>query len=105
MRVNTLFRRVRFAQDSGDYPIPVADAAEKLPELRAPMLRPDLADHSGEIRYEPKRDASFCCDAHEELLDRLRAFGGASAVGENVAAAFERRIRELDAQCPKAVTP
>lgn len=52
---------------------------------------------------DPADDPSYCCEAHEQLAERLRYFGGASAVGANVAKAFEARIRALDAQCPKAV--
>ena len=89
MKVNLLFRHLpRLAQDSGDYPTPINTR-----HLFAEPLPP----------RELAKDPSFCCEAHELLAERLRAFGGASAVGENVAAAFERRIRELDAQCPKGV--
>lgn len=105
MKTNLLYRLLptRLAQDSGDYPIPVADAAEILQELRADP--PGPKGYSQARRLNLADDPSYCCEAHERLTDRLRAFGGSGAVGENVAAAFERRIRELDAQCPKAARP
>lgn len=105
MKANTLFRRLpKLAKDPGDF-LPIADAAELLDELRAPMppFGPTLAPAGH--RIDLADDPSYCCEGHERLADQLRAFGGASAVGENVAAAFERRVLALDAQCPKAVTP
>lgn len=82
------------AQDSGDYPVRTSD--------RPLTVRGQIQNGSG--RLDPANDPSYCCEAHEQLADRLREFGGAAAVGKNVASAFERRIRALDVQCPKGVT-
>jgi len=83
MKVNLLFRRL--AQDSGDYPIPVADAAERLPELRPETPK----------RANPADAPTHCCDSCEHLTGLIREFGGVRQMDAATAAWFEQQMEAI----------
>jgi hypothetical protein len=74
----------RLAETSGDYPIPVADAAELLDELRV-MKEPS----------EPTIDPSYCCERCEHLTGLIQQAGGARALDDALAAWFTAQMEAI----------